>query len=1373
MSAQFEYQGFDVVSPWNGALTAAGASDAFAAIAAAGSNAVGLSPNLFVDTSSSNQIVANDAKSTSDSSLIAGIRAAQAQGLKVLLEPHLEGLDGTASYQVNPSDPAAFFASYKAAIVHLATIAQQTGVDTLSVGDELGALSGSAYRAQWLDIIAAVRQVYSGKLTYEAATYEASSVGFWDKVDVIGLNAYLTLSATTNPSVSDLEKAWTTPPASNYTAGVLNGESMVDFMHSLSTTYGKQVLVTEVGYRSIDGAATDPGLWNKAGTADNTDQTNAYQALFQVMQSQGGSWFAGLNLWQYTIDGTASATSYDPVGKPAMSLVQQYFSGNGAVAGLAVQGSAVSDLIDIGSGNDTIDAGLGNDIIRGGAGDDIIRGGPDTISRLTATTVTITGYGVLGKDGGGAQVALLINGQQVGGTATFTPAADTSGYQTYTITLNNPDQIKSLDLQLLNRSTGAAAMIRSVTVNGAALSTTETTNASAPGTFNLYANSIHLDATSHQDLFYGSQSDDDLIMGGAGDDTINGGAGIDTAVYQGPLAAYSFARSGDSLIVKDSVMGRDGQDLLTGIEYLQFSDQTVAVASLKVPYVGASTVSSLTAPLLSQATVLATSTPQIVASGVTAAGATVALSNGSTVLATVTADGSGHYGFSLTNAASGLYNLTTQAVLGGLKSATSNAACVVIGSSTTIVGLLAAATSTPQAVYLTDAGPIRVSVAQLRAVAGALGQAVTPYSLAVSDTASTVLASIDYLGSQSRLAAVTLTDTHVFNVTQSAMAQIIANDASVLAKIQGGYSFAVATTTASGAARTTSYDATGTMTSIKTVTVTGSTTETYISSASGATSDTFTNASGAITSQTIVNASGKQFTQNGITGKPYVSGTYTYNTAGQLTGWTEYYANGNVYDNRTTAADGTVTTRTYSTSGTITQQIVVLTSGGTDTTVYDAGGAKLTETVLNASGKQFTQYGVTGKPYVSGTYLYNTAGQLTGWTEYYANGSIYDNRTTAADGTVTTQFFNTSGTITQQVIVPPSGGTDTTIYDSGGAKLTETVVNASGKQFTQYAITGKPYVSGTYTYNTAGQLTAWTEYYASGSVYDNRTTAADGTVTTRTYDTSGNLTKQTTTSPNGTTSVVNPVISHPMLAGDVAKVANPASSDRLILSLSEDAYEGDAQFTVSVDGTQIGGVQAVTALHSAGHSEDFTLVGSFGSGQHVVSIDFLNDLYGGSAAADRNLYVNSIGLDGATSTLDQEQGRSGTMSYTVQPGTRSPDDGSRFDADTGTTLVLAQAAAGSTVDLKGADASLELSHPENFHGAITGFAAGDTIDLRGIDAAGLFTLAYDGNAAGGVLSVTDAAHTVSLALSGRYAASDFHAAEDGFGGTAITLVHHA
>jgi hypothetical protein len=47
-----------------------------------------------------------------------------------------------------------------------------------------------------------------------------------------------------------------------------------------------------------------------------------------------------------------------------------------------------------------------------------------------------------------------------------------------------------------------------------------------------------------------------------------------------------------------------------------------------------------------------------------------------------------------------------------------------------------------------------------------------------------------------------------------------------------------------------------------------------------------------------------------------------------------------------------------------------------------------------------------------------------------------------------------------------------------------------------------------------------------------------------------------------------------------------------VLALSEDAYQGDAQFIVKMDGTQLGTAQSVTALNSAGKTQDFTFSGT-------------------------------------------------------------------------------------------------------------------------------------------------------------------------------------
>ncbi|MBV9749270.1 MAG: hypothetical protein JO157_10685, partial [Acetobacteraceae bacterium] len=120
-----------------------------------------------------------------------------------------------------------------------------------------------------------------------------------------------------------------------------------------------------------------------------------------------------------------------------------------------------------------------------------------------------------------------------------------------------------------------------------------------------------------------------------------------------------------------------------------------------------------------------------------------------------------------------------------------------------------------------------------------------------------------------------------------------------------------------------------------------------------------------------------------------------------------------------------------------------------------------------------------------------------------------------------------------------------------------------------------------------------------------------------------------------------------------------SGADTLILTLAEDAYQGDAQANVSIDGTLLTATPlTVTASHAAGASEAFTFQGYFGSGQHTVAVSFLNDAYGGSPSLDRNLYVNSITLDG-NSSPSLASGSAGiyttsTDQFSVSGGTPAP-----------------------------------------------------------------------------------------------------------------------
>jgi Ca2+-binding RTX toxin-like protein len=64
------------------------------------------------------------------------------------------------------------------------------------------------------------------------------------------------------------------------------------------------------------------------------------------------------------------------------------------------------------------------------------------------------------------------------------------------------------------------------------------------------------------------------LRGGAGNDVIDGGLGVDTVVFSGARSAYTVTWNGRV----GTVSGPDGTDTITNVEFLQFSDQTIAAA---------------------------------------------------------------------------------------------------------------------------------------------------------------------------------------------------------------------------------------------------------------------------------------------------------------------------------------------------------------------------------------------------------------------------------------------------------------------------------------------------------------------------------------------------------------------------------------------------------------------------------------------------------------------------------------------------------------------------------------------------------------------------------------------------------------------------
>jgi hypothetical protein len=117
--------------------------------------------------------------------------------------------------------------------------------------------------------------------------------------------------------------------------------------------------------------------------------------------------------------------------------------------------------------------------------------------------------------------------------------------------------------------------------------------------------------------------------------------------------------------------------------------------------------------------------------------------------------------------------------------------------------------------------------------------------------------------------------------------------------------------------------------------------------------------------------------------------------------------------------------------------------------------------------------------------------------------------------------------------------------------------------------------------------------------------------------------------------------------------------DTLVLKVSQDAFQGSARYTIGVDGNQIGvdgnqigGVLTASALHASGEHDTVTVHGTFAPGSHSLTVSFLEDAYGGTPTTDRNLYVDSVtingtGVPGATAALLSAGPRS--FSFTEVP----------------------------------------------------------------------------------------------------------------------------
>lgn len=254
--------------------------------------------------------------------VIGAITQAREHGLKIQLKPHIWVGRGDWRGSIAPkgdqgqTDWKTWWESYRAFILYYAKLAEETGAESFVIGVELV----SAVKAnpdELSDTIAAVREVYSGEITYSANWDEDVPDNLWREMDAVGVQLYPPLSDADDPSVDELVRAL---------------EPHMRRLDELSRRVDKPILLTEVGYKSAPTAVKEPFGWPEdlpaeLRTSDEAIQATAYEALLSTLPAYDR--IEGIFIWKYFSDAETDEEGvfgFSPRGKAAEAVLERAYA---------------------------------------------------------------------------------------------------------------------------------------------------------------------------------------------------------------------------------------------------------------------------------------------------------------------------------------------------------------------------------------------------------------------------------------------------------------------------------------------------------------------------------------------------------------------------------------------------------------------------------------------------------------------------------------------------------------------------------------------------------------------------------------------------------------------------------------------------------------------------------------------------------------------------------------------------------------------------------------------------------------------------------------------------------------------------------------
>lgn len=272
----------------------------------------------YQDTATSTTIKAGGSTPTLES-FAYGARAAHLLGYHVFVTPLVHILTGPRAWAGKIEFPAGqqqqqqeqqWFDGYWQFLKPYAMAAAQAGVEQFSVGTEEDWLEKNAPDSMWNGLIANVRSVFPGTLTYDtnwdSLQGKPSTWMHNPELKMIGVSAYLALVDTPTridpPQIPALWKA--------------KAQTLLDNYASL---LGRPIFLSEVGYRNTSDTLYTPWKPKTGAPPDPEEQAGAYEAV--LVNSLSDPNILGSFFWAW--DG---ANELNIKGLPAVTVMHNRYA---------------------------------------------------------------------------------------------------------------------------------------------------------------------------------------------------------------------------------------------------------------------------------------------------------------------------------------------------------------------------------------------------------------------------------------------------------------------------------------------------------------------------------------------------------------------------------------------------------------------------------------------------------------------------------------------------------------------------------------------------------------------------------------------------------------------------------------------------------------------------------------------------------------------------------------------------------------------------------------------------------------------------------------------------------------------------------------